>query len=267
MLSHLHKCFDARLISIHPKTHLVRAFVNYDILVEYHGQKAKMPRKVDERALQHHWDMCCLENTPEWSLPFPRRVVVNVPNFPSPLLDSGVSQGDPSKVFQQTSSTQASNTREASGTQAVTTTQASRPTQASAVAPPPSPPLSEPGLEGCDLSRLATETIQEPVREQKRVVDRSSQGVGPDEEDLTSSRAMDRRTLWRLGGKIIEDPAVAQQLMGKGWLLEVIHNDEKYSRGRSREERRCVASEEDAAEDLQCTSKVETACMGRRGGG
>ncbi|KUI73387.1 hypothetical protein VM1G_08932 [Cytospora mali] len=66
MQSHLHKCFDARLISIHPETHVIRAFVDYDVITEFHGQKANLPKGIDQQALQHHWDMCCLENTSDW---------------------------------------------------------------------------------------------------------------------------------------------------------------------------------------------------------
>ncbi|GKU08748.1 hypothetical protein FLAG1_11753 [Fusarium langsethiae] len=62
MLSHLHELFDARLFSIHPKTHRIRAFVPYDVITEYHGRKAALPRDVDPLALQHHYDMCCIEN-------------------------------------------------------------------------------------------------------------------------------------------------------------------------------------------------------------
>ncbi|KAH6949459.1 hypothetical protein DER45DRAFT_620031 [Fusarium avenaceum] len=39
MLSHPHELFDARLFSIHPKTHQIRAFVPYDGITEYHGKK------------------------------------------------------------------------------------------------------------------------------------------------------------------------------------------------------------------------------------
>ncbi|KAG7402914.1 hypothetical protein Forpe1208_v016786 [Fusarium oxysporum f. sp. rapae] len=62
LLSHLHELFDARLFSIDPKTHKIRAFVPYDVITEYHGRKATLPRDVDPLALQHHYDMCCIEN-------------------------------------------------------------------------------------------------------------------------------------------------------------------------------------------------------------
>jgi hypothetical protein len=34
----------------------------YDILLAYHGRKAKVQRRVDRAALRHHYEMCCIEN-------------------------------------------------------------------------------------------------------------------------------------------------------------------------------------------------------------
>jgi hypothetical protein len=34
----------------------------YDVITEYHGKKADLPRGLDFRALRHHYDMCCIEN-------------------------------------------------------------------------------------------------------------------------------------------------------------------------------------------------------------
>ncbi|KND88460.1 hypothetical protein TOPH_06834 [Tolypocladium ophioglossoides CBS 100239] len=62
LLSHLHELFDARLFSIHPDTHRVRAFVPYDVITGCHGRKAKLSTSVDTDALRHHYDMCCIEN-------------------------------------------------------------------------------------------------------------------------------------------------------------------------------------------------------------
>ncbi|WAO97091.1 HNHc domain-containing protein [Fusarium falciforme] len=62
LFSHLHDMFDQRLFSIHPETLQVRAFMPYDILLAYHGRKAKVQRRVDRAALRHHYDMCCIEN-------------------------------------------------------------------------------------------------------------------------------------------------------------------------------------------------------------
>lgn len=62
LLSHLHELFDDRLFSIHPDTLRVRAFVPYDVILDYHGTVARVPASVDRAALRHHYDMCCVEN-------------------------------------------------------------------------------------------------------------------------------------------------------------------------------------------------------------
>ncbi|KAM0293638.1 hypothetical protein ACHAPM_011604 [Fusarium culmorum] len=62
LMSHLHEAFDARLFSIHPETLRIRAFVPYDIFMDYHGMEARVPPDVDRNALRHHYDMCCIEN-------------------------------------------------------------------------------------------------------------------------------------------------------------------------------------------------------------
>ncbi|KAM3526396.1 hypothetical protein MY4038_006860 [Beauveria bassiana] len=62
LFSHLHEMFDQRLFSIHPETLQIRVFMPYDILLVYHGVKAKVQRRVARAALRHHYDMCCIEN-------------------------------------------------------------------------------------------------------------------------------------------------------------------------------------------------------------
>ncbi|KAM3438059.1 hypothetical protein MY4824_003506 [Beauveria thailandica] len=62
LFSHLHDMFDQRLFSIHPETLQIRVFMPYDILLAYHGVKAKVQRRVARAALRHHYDMCCIEN-------------------------------------------------------------------------------------------------------------------------------------------------------------------------------------------------------------
>ncbi|KAF5019467.1 hypothetical protein F66182_8527 [Fusarium sp. NRRL 66182] len=62
LMSHLHEAFDARLFSIHPETHLIRSFVPYNVITKYNGQQAIVPENVDQAALRHHYDMCCIEN-------------------------------------------------------------------------------------------------------------------------------------------------------------------------------------------------------------
>ncbi|KAM3515725.1 hypothetical protein MY11210_000703 [Beauveria gryllotalpidicola] len=62
LMKHIHDFFDARLVSIHPETLLIRVFVPYDYLEPYHGRKARLSDMVHRLALRHHYDMCCIEN-------------------------------------------------------------------------------------------------------------------------------------------------------------------------------------------------------------
>ncbi|KUI70963.1 hypothetical protein VM1G_06570 [Cytospora mali] len=213
MMSHLHKCFDLRLFSIHPITHKIRAFVNYDLLTDLHGSKAIVPKRVSQQALQHHWDMCCIENISLWTVWPYEDVLAQVPELPRPLLNSNKSRGDPSKrALPRASDTQASNTQatdtqgtdtQATGTQATDALQTSdmrafrlNSFLASAAATsPPSPPPSQSGSEGCKL--------------------------------------------WRFGHKVIKDRARAQELWMQGYnIVGIIGSDpetaEEENRGRSR---------------------------------
>lgn len=112
--STLHRCFDARVLAIHPKTHLVRAFIDYDIVTEFHGKHATLPRLIPEKVLQHHWDICCLENTPSLALIPSPGVLTNVPDLPNAKVMRLI-QGDP---YKEDPDTQASDTQVSSGTQA-----------------------------------------------------------------------------------------------------------------------------------------------------
>ncbi len=62
LMKHIYEFFDTRLLSIHPQTLLIRVFVPYQALERYHGTKAKVSSMMDRNALQHHYDMCCIEN-------------------------------------------------------------------------------------------------------------------------------------------------------------------------------------------------------------
>lgn len=62
LMKHIHDFFDARLVSIHPETLLIRVFVPYEDLEPYHGRKARLSDMVHHLALRHHYDMCCIEN-------------------------------------------------------------------------------------------------------------------------------------------------------------------------------------------------------------
>jgi hypothetical protein len=62
LMNDIRQLFEARLISIHPDTHTIRAFVPYDVITDFNGKKANIPRKVDKVALRHHYEMSCIEN-------------------------------------------------------------------------------------------------------------------------------------------------------------------------------------------------------------
>lgn len=61
LMSHLREAFELRLL-IHPKILRIRAFVPYDAIAQYDGQKGIVPDNVDRGALRHHYDMCSIEN-------------------------------------------------------------------------------------------------------------------------------------------------------------------------------------------------------------
>ncbi|KAI0100811.1 hypothetical protein GGR51DRAFT_531764 [Nemania sp. FL0031] len=58
----LHELFDARLFSIHPETFCIRVFVPCDMITEFNGKTALIHEDTDRKAVQHHYDMCCIEN-------------------------------------------------------------------------------------------------------------------------------------------------------------------------------------------------------------
>ncbi|KUI63341.1 hypothetical protein VM1G_11243 [Cytospora mali] len=215
MMSHLHRCFNARIIAIHPKTHLVRAFVDYPVVARLHGKPAKLPRLIPSVVLQHHWDMCCLENTPSLTIIPTSGVLTNVPKLSKDKVRN-TPQGDPCKddFSTQPSDAQASSSVPASNTQAswgnpALDTQAFQLAPCQATAHPPSPPLSEPGLED--------------------------------------------GTLWVFGKGTMKGPNPAQKLLTE--VGSLINNDEESCRGRSREKRRCLATEENAEDDSYTQSR------------
>ncbi|KUI74466.1 hypothetical protein VM1G_10187 [Cytospora mali] len=154
MKNDLHRCFDARLLSIHPETHIIRAFVNYDIITDFHGQKAKIPSTVDSRALRHHWDMCCLENSKSHSVSYRPGVRTNVPGPPRPSLDNDVPQGDPSKNGLAPATDTPATDTPATNAPATNITATVTLAASGATAHPPSPPPSEPPSEGLVRGRI-----------------------------------------------------------------------------------------------------------------
>lgn len=217
LLSHIRRCFDARVLAIHPKTHLVRAFIDHNIATKLHGLRATIPRRIPAAVLQHHWDMCCLENTP--SSVISSGVLSNIPELPLPAAKvRRVFHGHP---YKEDFNTQASGTQASSGAPA-SDTRVLQPNPYQATAKPHSPPLSE----------------------------------------LDSAE----RALWPSGKGSIRGPGTAQELDADVGSLEEINSDEEYGRGRSRQKRRCLATEEDDTRMI-AMSQVKMACMARRGRG
>lgn len=266
MLSHLHKCFDDRLISIHPETRRIRAFADYDILTQYHGQFAHLPAYIDSKALRHHWDMCCLENMRScWLVqePDPKTLVLtSVPRVP---LSSGAGVGssqtpamqDPPQPTMQVpppfSDTQHPN-RPASpeDRDSCSDLQTLNPTRdrgsetrhsshktgdpRAPRAHPPSPPSSEPGPEKCALWWLGSELIDDPA-DAEALMQKGwlLQPVSEDEAASTSvRRGLDRRRrqrageqqLWWCGSEVIDNVAQAETLTKQGWLLRPINEED-----------------------------------------
>lgn len=165
MMGHIRRCFDSRLISIHPTKHMVRSFVPYDLLMGYHGRKVNIPQSVDQPALQHHWDMCCLENVPLWSLPTSKAKLSNIAELLGPAVNT--SRGDPSiETFPPASVTQATDTQasdnQAQGTEAPDTQASDMLNFFLASAPQaclPSPPPSEPGSDGHKTWRFGDQIV------------------------------------------------------------------------------------------------------------
>ena len=121
------------------QTRRIRAFVDFDVINKYHGKPAfPPPHELDPEALQHHHDMCCIENMiAAW--------VVDAPT-PAP-------QWDPMSVIPQQGDLIPAGSQDApSGTvaanQYATTRSAPASQDASKFAPtthPPSPPSSDTG--------------------------------------------------------------------------------------------------------------------------
>lgn len=230
LLSHIHKCFEARLLAIHPTTYRIRTFAWYDVLNEYHGQLANVSADVDPIALRHHWDMCCLENivaesvpdvTDLSSQPLPASLV------PDPLLGASLPPAMP------------------------TTPKAGSPSAPDALAPPdgrtdryytahPAHPLSPPASDavvqvvkrpvGDDAIAEATKATEATAATRRQTVSKA-RGLSP-------SAYVDRPCpRWRIGQEVITDPNMAARLRLLGWTLEDVCTTDEASPARKRKRR------------------------------
>lgn len=272
MLSHLHKCFDARLISIHPETRRIRAFADYDILTQYHGQLAHMPEYINSKALRHHWDMCCLENMrSSWlEQESEQSIVESIPPPRVPLADSvdesSQPTGEPSQQaflpppVPNAHANSPANPQNANQAPDLKTQDPTGKSQASkprlnhssykprvAQAHPPSPPSSEPAPERHLLWWLGNDIVDDPAEAESLM----QQGwlLQPIDEHELSSKQVQRilrrkqkqragaPQLWWFGHEVIENAAKAEALMKQGWLLQPIDEEDDENDEQDGEER------------------------------
>lgn len=223
LASHLHTCFDARLVSIHPETRKVRAFMPYDMILDYHGKLAQLPTRVDLHALRHHYDMCCLENMTALKPPGASSVLKSTSDTIFNLASPPPVTGDPSKQDPPRSQGggQASCAADPAGMSAKRQHESTHNQLKSKEQHPPSPPPSEP------------------------------------EHGQEKPTAM-----WRVGGLYIADSGEAEIWRRRGWnVVEVTSEDktdsdvteessdeeeEEEERGRPLKRRRCIATGENA---------------------
>jgi hypothetical protein len=221
MLSHLRKCFDARLISIHPDTRRIRAFADYDILTQLHGQPAHLPEYIDPKALRHHWDMCCLENMPSSWLAQEPEQSATVGSIPTPRIPAADSVGQ--------SSSQSTD----------------KPSQQTL---PPPPPPQVPNAHADSSTNPPAHAKQASDLQTPDPTGGSSQGSKPRPHHPSSHKLQGAQahhppsppsiepapegghTLWWLGDDIVDDPAEAEALTQKGWLLRPVDQDDLSSK-------------------------------------
>lgn len=220
LLSHLHKNYEAQLLTIHPRTLKIRSFVDYDILVEYHGQRASLPSAytVDPNALQQHYDMCCIENM----------IASWIPDEPAPL-DYKLSMAPPPHVLGLStgqSSPAAGDTlaNSLSGTTTGNPPTSLQPSTSNFTMHPPSPPSSDSGRRWWLCGSEVIEDPQEAqkLRQQGWIL---SEVYNEDQQRLQQSR---RRWIW--GDQVIDDPSEATELCKQGWPLEEVRvgSEEEY---------------------------------------
>lgn len=211
LLSHLHKNYEARLVTIHPRTHKIRAFVDYDVLLDYHGQQAHLPSAytIDTNALQQQYDMCCIENM----------IASWIPDEPAPPEDlsrKGLLMAPPEIPSTSTAGTAAGRRSAGTGAQSAAQNPAGPPSlQSSAagfISHPPSPPSSDSGetwwLCGAEVIQDA-ETAQ-ALRNQGWILQEGSE----------QQHRLQAKKRWIWGDMIIDDPHEAKKL--KGWPLKEV---------------------------------------------
>ncbi|KAF3767131.1 hypothetical protein M406DRAFT_69295 [Cryphonectria parasitica EP155] len=213
LLSHLHKCFEARLVSIHPSTRRVRAFVEYDILTEHNGQQAHLPPAIDTdaEALQYHYDMCCIENMiaawiPDATALLDRREAPLV--APQQNAPAGSTSGQGTIDNSRDASGQETSTRQTSVSQDI-------PPASGHTTHPPSPPPSNVGGPRWMCGAEVIDDLQEAAELLKHGWILQEVGAGEEERGRSSKRRRCTTTDADSGGDN-EQPSKKQRLAVTG---------------------------------------------------
>lgn len=221
LLSHLHKCFEARLVTIHPQTHRVRAFIDYDVLAEYNGRQAHLPAAldVDVHALQQQYDMCCIENMVASWIP-------DEPDPPDPPSDQALLMAPPQAASNGGAMEKGAIAGSAPN-QAIASWQTSvsqNPSIPGHTTHPPSPPSSSTGRTWWLCGSKVIEDPQEAdnLRQQGWILHE----VSSEEEQ----RNILSRRRWFFGDEVIDDPQEARNLRKQGWPLREVRvgSEEEY---------------------------------------
>ncbi|KAI1271424.1 hypothetical protein F5Y07DRAFT_344273 [Xylaria sp. FL0933] len=259
LAAHLHICFDLRLISIDPRSNRIRAFMPYDLITEYHNKEAVLPTEVDRCALQHHYDMCCIENmaTAEpvrFSLT--TRKISSLPLLTSTAASSQAAAEPPKKTPQ-------SGNREAQSSPSQDV-----PAQVSSPHDSDLPIDQLPSRSSRSTERntgqkrawwfghrLVTraQEADELIRKGFLLQEWTSDDEGHSQvsnEIIQCQPRSSEQKIWRFGLDIVKDPEEARKLMQQGFLLQELSSDEEEAtRGRPRKRRcrRALKCEERAA--------------------
>ncbi|KUI68270.1 hypothetical protein VM1G_04227 [Cytospora mali] len=173
--STLHKCFDQRLWSIHPEKRKLRVFIDIPYLHKFHGQTVYLSKYTEDKVLQHHYDMCVLENMVIPEVPNPLKLT-NTPSLaPRPMKYLKTFDTDPSKQSSNLGTPSFPGVPSFPGGSSSGTPSSGGnaffPPSRQAAAHPPSPPLSKPGSEERILWPYNEDTNKVPSTAQQSIED------------------------------------------------------------------------------------------------
>ncbi|KAI0536142.1 hypothetical protein GGR58DRAFT_476228 [Xylaria digitata] len=219
----------------------------YDLIMEYHNKEAIIPPQVDRCALQHHYDMCCIENM---ATAEPVRFSLAARKISSlPLLTGTASSqvaADPNKKTPQSGNGGGRGTPSQDDPVRVSSPHDSD----LPIDQLPSPPSSSTERDTDQKRaswfgrRLITRAQEADELTGKRF--HLQEWTSDDEDHSQTSDGIiqcqprsNEQEIWRFGLDIIKDPVEARKLMQQGFLLQELSSDEEEAtRGRPRK-RRC----------------------------